>query len=305
MSRHRTDDAPEREERSKRHIEGPLGIIAGRGPLPCLLAEAASARGLPLHIVGIRGEASDDIERFPHTWMKWGELGKLFGALDGNGCRDLVIVGGVNRPDLANVKFDFTAVKYLPFLFSLGKGGDDNILSRVVDFLEQRGYRVHGPEEVLPELLVGAGVLGDKVPSAEDKADIELGFRVVASLGHLDIGQAAVVVKGHVLAVEAAEGTDAMLARCAELRQSGRVSLSGKVGVLVKAPKPGQEARIDLPTIGPETVRRAAEAGLAGIAVAARQVLVAELDRTVDAANRQGLFLVAEPLLQDLKRPEP
>jgi hypothetical protein len=270
-----------------------------------LLAEAASARGLPLHIVGIRGEASDDIERFPHTWMKWGELGKLFGALDGNGCRDLVIVGGVNRPDLANVKFDFTAVKYLPFLFSLGKGGDDNILSRVVDFLEQRGYRVHGPEEVLPELLVGAGVLGDKVPSAEDKADIELGFRVVASLGHLDIGQAAVVVKGHVLAVEAAEGTDAMLARCAELRQSGRVSLSGKVGVLVKAPKPGQEARIDLPTIGPETVRRAAEAGLAGIAVAARQVLVAELDRTVDAANRQGLFLVAEPLLQDLKRPEP
>ncbi len=305
MSQHRTDDASERGERSKRHIEGPLGIIAGRGPLPCLLAEAASARGLPLHIVGIRGEASDDIERFPHTWMKWGELGKLFGALDGNGCRDLVIVGGVNRPDLANVKFDFAAVKYLPFLFSLGKGGDDNILSRVVDFLEQRGYRVHGPEEVLPELLVGAGVLGDKVPSAEDRADIELGFRVVASLGHLDIGQAAVVAKGHVLAVEAAEGTDAMLARCAELRQSGRVSPSGRIGVLVKAPKPGQEARIDLPTIGPETVRRAAEAGLAGIAVAARQVLVAELARTIDAANRQGLFLVGESLLQDLKRPEP
>ncbi len=305
MSQHRTDDASERGERSKRHIEGPLGIIAGRGPLPCLLAEAASARGLPLHIVGIHGEASDDIERFPHTWMKWGELGKLFGALDGNGCRDLVIVGGVNRPDLANVKFDFAAVKYLPFLFSLGKGGDDNILSRVVDFLEQRGYRVHGPEEVLPELLVGAGVLGDKVPSAEDRADIELGFRVVASLGHLDIGQAAVVAKGHVLAVEAAEGTDAMLARCAELRQSGRVSPSGRIGVLVKAPKPGQEARIDLPTIGPETVRRAAEAGLAGIAVAARQVLVAELARTVDAANRQGLFLVGESLLQDLKRPEP
>ncbi|HZP09915.1 LpxI family protein [Methyloceanibacter sp.] len=305
MSRHRTDDVPERGDRSKRHIDGPLGIVAGRGPLPCLLAEAATARGLPVHIVGIRGEASDEIERFSHTWMKWGELGKLFGALDDHGCRDLVIVGGVNRPDLANVKFDFTAVKHLPFLLSLGKGGDDNILSRIVDFFEQKGYRVHGPEEVLPDLLVGVGILGDKAPSGEDRADIELGFRVVASLGHLDIGQAAVIAKGHVLAVEAAEGTDAMLARIVELRQSGRVSLPGRAGVLVKAPKPGQEQRIDLPTIGSETVRRAAAAGLAGIAVAAGQVLVAELARTIDAANRQGLFLVGEPVPQETKSSAP
>ncbi len=259
-----------------------------------MLAEAAVARGLPLHIVGISGEASEDIEHFPHTWMKWGELGKLFGALDDNGCRDLVIVGGVNRPDLANVKFDFTAVKHLPFLLSLGKGGDDNVLSRIVDFFEQRGYRVHGPEDVLPELLVGEGVLGNNVPSAEDRADIELGFRVVNALGQLDIGQATVIANGHVLAIEAAEGTDAMLARCAELRQSGRVSLQGRVGVLVKAPKPGQEERIDLPTIGPETIRQAAAAELAGIAVAARRVLVAELAVTIEAANRQGLFLLAE-----------
>ena len=261
-----------------------------------MLAEAAVARGLPLHIVGIRGEASEDIERFPHTWMKWGEVGKLFGALEGNGCRDLVIVGGVDRPDLANVKFDFAAVKYLPFIFSLGKGGDDNVLSRIVGFLERKGYRVHGPEDVLPELLVGEGILGEKSPSAEDRADIESAFRVVSALGHLDIGQAAVVAKGHVLAVEAAEGTDAMLARCAELRQSGRVRQQGQVGVLVKAPKPGQEERIDLPTIGPETVRRAAAAGLAGIAVAARQVLVAERPATIKAADELGLFLLGKPL---------
>ncbi len=295
MSQHRTDDA-ERIVRSK-EIAGPLGIIAGRGPLPCMLAEAAVARGLPLHIVGIRGEASDAIERFPHTWMKWGEVGKLFDALEGNGCRDLVIVGGVDRPDLANVKFDFAAVKYLPFIFSLGKGGDDNVLSRIVGFLERKGYRVHGPEDVLPELLVGEGILGEKAPSAEDRADIEIAFRVVSALGTLDIGQAAVVANGHVLAVEAAEGTDAMLARCVELRQSGRVRQRGQVGVLVKAPKPGQEERIDLPTIGPETVRRAAAAGLAGIAVAARQVLVAERPATVKAADELGLFLLGKPLV--------
>jgi DUF1009 family protein len=261
-----------------------------------MLAEAAVARGLQLHIVGIRGEASDDIERFPHTWMKWGEVGKLFGALEGNSCRDLVIVGGVDRPDLANVKFDLAAVKYLPFIFSLGKGGDDNVLSRIVRFFERKGYRVHGPEDVLPELLAGEGVLGERAPSAEDKADIDTAFGVVRALGHLDIGQAAVVARGHVLAVEAAEGTDAMLARCAELRQSGRVRQQGQVGVLVKAPKPGQEQRIDLPTVGTETVKRAAAAGLAGIAVAARQVLIADGAATIDAANRHGLFLVGEPL---------
>jgi UDP-2,3-diacylglucosamine hydrolase len=285
--------------RRKEEIRGPLGIIAGKGPLPCVVAEAAEARGLPLHIVGIRGEASEAIERFPHTWIKWGEVNKLFGALESNGCRDLVIIGGVSRPDLANVKFDLGAIKNLPFILSLGKGGDDNVLSRIVGYLERKGYRVHGAEEVAPELLAGEGILGQRTPSAEDRSDIELGFRVVSALGHLDIGQAAVVAKGRVLAVEAAEGTDAMLARCAELRQSGRVIQHGQAGVLVKAPKPGQEERIDLPTIGTETVRRAAAAGLAGIAVAARQVLVADGAATIDAADKLGLFLLGQPLAED------
>lgn len=276
-------------------IEGPLGIIAGRGPLPCVVAESAAARGLPLHIVAIRGEARDEIERFPHTWVKWGEIGKMFGALDKNGCGDLVIIGGVNRPDFSNVRFDLGAVKTLPFILSLGKGGDDHVLSRVVRFLETKGYRVHGAGDVAPELLAGEGVLGDKAPSAEDRADIETAFRVVSALGRLDVGQAAVVVRGHVLAVEAAEGTDAMLARCAELRELGKTR-RGRAGVMVKAPKPGQEERVDLPTIGPETVSKAAAGGLAGIAVAAGQVLMADRAATIEAANRHRLFLVGESL---------
>ena len=276
-------------------IEGPLGIIAGRGPLPCVVAASAAARGLPLHIVAIRGEAREEIERFPHTWVKWGEIGKMFGALDKNGCGDLVIIGGVNRPNFSNVKFDLGAIKTLPFILSLGKGGDDHVLSRVVRFFETKGYRVHGAGDVAPELLAGEGVLGDKAPSAEDKADIETAFRVVSALGRLDVGQAAVVARGHVLAVEAAEGTDAMLARCAELRELGKTRRD-RAGVMVKAPKPGQEERVDLPTIGPETMLKAAAAGLAGVAVAAGRVLMAERAATIEAANQHGLFLVGKTL---------
>jgi hypothetical protein len=272
-------------------IDGPLGIIAGRGPLPCVLAASAAARGLPLHIVAIRGEARDEIERFPHTWIKWGEIGKMFAALDQNGCGDLVIIGGVNRPDLANVRFDLGALKTLPFLLSLGKGGDDHVLSRIVRFFEDKGYRVHGAGDVAPEIMAGVGKLGAKAPSAEDRADIDMALDVVRALGRFDVGQAAVVVKGHVLAVEAAEGTDAMLARCAELREAGRAGRGGRAGVLVKAPKPGQEERVDMPTIGPETVTKAAAAGLSGIAVA-KQVLMAERAATIAAANQHGLFLL-------------
>ncbi len=279
-------------------ITGPLGIIAGRGPLPCVLAESAAARGLPLHIVAIRGEAREEIERFPHTWIKWGEIGKMFAALDKNGCGDLVIIGGVNRPDLANVRFDLGAIRTLPFLLSLGKGGDDHVLSRIVRFFEDKGYRVHGAGDVAPELLAGIGKLGSQAPSAEDRADIDMAFDVVRALGRFDVGQAAVVVKGHVLAVEAAEGTDAMLARCAELREAGRAGRGGRAGVLVKAPKPGQEERVDLPTIGPDTVSKAAAAGLAGIAVAAGQVLMAERAATIEAANQHGLFLLGVTLAE-------
>jgi len=273
-------------------INGPLGIIAGRGPLPCVLAEAAEALQIPVHIVAIRGEAHEEIERYPHTWIKWGEIGKLFAALEKSGCTDLVIIGGVNRPDFDNVRVDFGAIKTLPFLLSLAKGGDDHVLSRVVGFFEEKGYRVHGAGVVAPELIAGEGKLSTRAPSAGDMTDIAIGLKVVRALGRLDVGQAAVVAGGHVLAVEAAEGTDAMLLRCAELRKAGRAR--GRRGILVKAPKPGQEERIDMPTIGPDTMRHAAAAGLDGVAIAAGRVLMAERAATIAAANANKLFLIGE-----------
>jgi hypothetical protein len=290
MSQRQPADTGVRKRREPVIIEGPLGIIAGGGQIPCIVADSVTARGLAVHVFGIRGEASEAIERFPHTWVKWGELGKLFATCDKEGCRDLVIVGGVSRPDFANVKFDFGAIKNLPFIVSLGIGGDDHVLSNIVRFFESKGYCMHGASDIAPELLAAEGSLGKRAPTADDLADIEIAYNVVRELGRLDVGQAAVVAKGYVLAVEAAEGTDAMLDRCAELRRSGRAR--GRAGVLVKAPKPGQEERIDMPTIGPATVWRAAEAGLAGIAVAAGRVLMAERNATIDAANQNGLFLL-------------
>lgn len=279
--------------------EGPLAIIAGGGTLPCALADAAMANGRTVHILGIRGEADEKITRYPHTWLKWGEVGKLFSTLEDQGCRDLVIIGAVARPDLANVRFDFGTIRNLPFLLSLGVGGDDHVLSSVVRFLEAKGYRVHGAGDVAPKLLAAEGPLGAKTPTQNDRDDIEMGFRVVSALGRLDVGQAVVVVKGHVLAVEAAEGTDAMLARCAELRKERGGRRRGPAGVLVKAPKPGQEERVDLPTIGPETVERAARAGLAGIAVSAGRVLIADRAAVLGAANKHGLFLFGQMLPHD------
>jgi UDP-2,3-diacylglucosamine hydrolase len=279
---------------------GPLAIIAGGGPLPCTLAASAAAKGRPVHIIGLSGEADAAIARFPHSWMKWGEIGKLFAILQRESCRDLVIIGSVTRPDVKNLKVDFGALKSLPFLLSLGSGGDDRILSSIVRFFEARGHRVLGAGAVAPELLAPQGLLGRKAPSPDDEADIAVGFRVVQALGRLDIGQAAVIVDGHVLAVEAAEGTDAMLTRASALRQNRYRFRRRRLGVLVKAPKPGQELRIDLPTIGPRTVEKAAEAGLSGIAFAAGRVLIAERAQTVAAANRLRLFLLGRALDEGL-----
>jgi len=225
-----------------------------------------------------------------YAWVPWPAIAPAM---------KLAVVAAEDQRFPTHYGFDLGAIRNLPFLVSLGIGGDDHVLSRVVRFFESKGYRVHGAGDVAPELLAGEGKLGDKAPSAEDRADISTGFRVVSALGRLDVGQAAVVAKSYVLAVEAAEGTDAMLARCAGLREIGRIKQRARSGVLVKAPKPGQEERVDLPTIGPETVRNAATAGLAGIAVAAGRVLMAEHAATIAAANQHGLFLVGERLTDE------
>jgi DUF1009 family protein len=173
----------------------------------------------------------------------------------------------------------------------LAGGGDDSLLRRLIGFVESNGYEVIGVHQVAPELVIGAGLLGAARPTDRNQADGRMGLGLLAAMSPFDCGQATVVIDSRPVAVEGIEGTDAMLARVAELRKSGRLRVKGRRGVLVKAPKRGQDMRVDMPVIGPETLRRAAEAGLAGVMVEAGAVLVAGLAETRVAADREGLFV--------------
>jgi len=268
---------------------GPLGIFAGNGQLPLEVADAVHAAGRPVYLVGIAGEAEPAIARYPHTWVGLGQIGAMLRAFRTAGCRDLVILGGVRRPDLRALWPDAGFFLNLPLIVSLMAGGDDSVLRRIVAFFQRHGFRVVGAHEVAPSLLAGEGGLGGGEPGPSLRHDIAMGFALIEALGPADVGQAVVIADGCPVAIEAAEGTDMMLDRLARLRKQG---LCGSGGVLVKSPKPGQEIRIDLPAIGPRTVEGAAAAGLAGIGVAAGQVLVAERDAVRSLLTQTGRFLV-------------
>lgn len=264
---------------------GVLGILAGGGALPVVVAKAAARAGRPVHIVAIDGFAGAEIEPFPHTRISLGQLDRLVGALRGAGARDLVIVGTLARPDLTKLRFDLGILRYAATARSLMRGGDDALLRRVVRFFESLGFTVRGVSEIAPELAAAAGPLGALRPDAAQQNALERGRALIAALAPFDVAQATVCDGDRALAVEGADGTDAMLARVA-----GGMKRPG--AVLVKLPKPGQELRVDMPVIGLETVRRAAAAGLAGIAVAAGRTLVMDMAETIALADREGLFLV-------------
>jgi DUF1009 family protein len=215
-------------------------------------------------------------------------VGFTLRTLRAEGCQRIVLVGSLRRPNLFRLKLDTGFFRHLPQLLRLFKGGDDAVLRRVARFFEGQGFDVAGVHEVAPRLLAPPGAFSAASPDATAMEDIRLGFRVARALGSLDIGQGAVVARQYVLAVEAAEGTDAMLRRCRDLNNWG---FKSRKGVLVKAPKPGQDLRLDMPVIGPRTLELAAEAGLAGIAVAAGAVLLADQQELVEKAERFGLFL--------------
>jgi len=273
-----------------------LGIIAGGGGLPRDVAQAALDGGREVHLIGIEGEADESITAFSHDFIKWGEVGKLFAILKRENCADVVIIGHVSRPDLGKVRMDLGALKLLPFIMKLKVGGDDALLSKIAQLFEDKGHRVCSVLDVVPALSASTGVLGKAAPNDKDQSDIEKGVELIKAVGRFDVGQAVVVVHGHVIAVEGAEGTDQMLERCRHLKQWGRKS---SCGVLIKTPKPNQDRRIDLPTIGPRTIELAKKAKLAGIAVAAGQTLIADRRRTLEQADADGLFLVGVDLATD------
>ena len=211
------------------------------------------------------------------------------------GCRDVVFIGSVVRPSPWQTRPDLKGLMMLPRALKAFRGGDNHLISGMGKLLEQDGFQLFGAHDVAPEILVPVGVLGGVQPSDRDRADMALGLEYLRAAGPFDIGQAVVVAGRHVLAVEAVEGTDRMLARVAELRANGRISAAAGSGVLVKAPKPDQDRRFDLPSIGPQTVELAARAGLAGVAVVGGATIMADPEWLVQTADRAKLFVVGLP----------
>jgi DUF1009 family protein len=220
-----------------------------------------------------------------------GETGKTLKLLHDNDCSDVLLAGRVARPRFSDIKPDARSLVLLPRIIAAARKGDDALLRAVVDIFESEGFRAIGIEAAAPGLLAAAGTLGRIAPSPEDEGDIVVGVKVVRQLGALDIGQAAVICAGLTLAVEAAEGTDAMIARVAGLPDAIRGVPGRPKGVLVKALKPGQDRKTDLPVIGIQTVKNAAQACLAGIAVEAGRCLIVDRHRVIEEADRAGLFI--------------
>lgn len=273
--------------------DGPLALICGAGTLPLAVADIVSARGRKVLLFPLQGIAKpEDYAKRPHTWVRIAKFGAFARAARAAGCNELVLIGSLVRPAFWQIRFDLTTLMMLPGIAAAFKGGDDFLLSGVARLIEEQGFRVRGAHEVAPEILVPEGALGRMQPTDRDNADIALGFEYLHATGNFDVGQAVVVAGNHVLAVEAAEGTDQMLARVTELRANGRIRASAGSGVLVKAPKRRQDRRFDLPSIGPQTVDGVVRAGLAGIAVAAGGAIVAESTRLLQAADRAKIFVV-------------
>jgi hypothetical protein len=273
--------------------DDPLAIICGGGSFPAAVADAVARRGRRPVMFGIRGWADAAvIERYAHHWIAIGQAGRFFRLARAESCREVLFIGTVLRPPITRLRLDWQTIKLMPHMVRSYRGGDDKLLSGVARVAESGGLRVVGVKEVAPEVFVPEGVLGRHAPSERDKADIARALTVIGALGPFDVGQATVVANNNVLAVEAAEGTDNMLLRIAELRKLGRVTSPPGVGVLVKAPKPGQDRRFDLPSIGPRTIENIARAGLAGLAVTAGSTMIAEADQAIAAADRAGIFMV-------------
>lgn len=273
-------------------MSAPLGLIAGLGELPVAIAENAVSTGQGVYVLRLKGFEEPRLAQYPGSIVGLGEIGAVMDRLKAAGCQDVVFAGNVSRPDFKNLKLDFKGVTLLPKVIAEARRGDDALLRVLVTEFERNGFRVIGSDAAHASLLAPEGHIAGPPPNARDLLDVEVAARVAAAAGALDIGQGCVVCDGLVLAVEAQEGTDEMLRRCASLPAAIRGTVQDRRGVLVKRPKPEQERRIDLPATGVSTIELAAAAGLSGVAVEAGGALMLNRALMVQRADELGVFIL-------------
>lgn len=272
-----------------------VALIAGRGDLPHAVIEGARTSGHDIFVAALQGFSVP--EDFPVEARAFGlaEFGKMTKAFKKLGCEHICFAGNVDRPDFKTLKPDFKGWQRLPGAMKAARSGDDSLLRYVLETFEKEGFKIVSPQELCQSLLLPSGNLGEVHLTQAHRADAEKACKIAAEIGRLDIGQGAVVCRGLVLAVEAQEGTDAMLERVATLPARLRGTAGAREGVLAKMVKPGQEDRVDLPTIGPKTIELAAKAGLAGIVAEGHQAFVMNRDEVIRMAEAEGLFVAGLP----------
>ncbi|GAA0869984.1 LpxI family protein [Brevundimonas basaltis] len=271
-----------------------LGLIAGGGALPVSVAGRCEAEGRPVFVIRLAGFADPHLARYPGVDAGMAEIGRVLSALKKAGCDAVCFAGTVNRPDFKSLKPDFKGMTLLPGIIAEAAKGDDALLRKILSVFEAEGYVIEGADDILGGETLPAGALGAFSPTPAQIADLKKALHVAEKAGELDIGQGAVVCDGLVLAVEAQEGTDAMLARVAGLPADLRGSAADRKGALGKAPKPIQDLRVDMPVMGARTIELAAAAGLAGVGGVAGKLILIDHPAIVEAADRLGLFVWGE-----------
>ncbi len=264
-----------------------IGIIAGGGSLPHILIENLIQKQIPFDVLAIVSNAEKKYfdNSFKHKWIRIGQAGTGFEYFKKSGVKDVVMIGTIHRPSLADLVPDLKTAAFFAKI-GLKSLGDDGILRALISELEKEGFKVVGIHEILPDILLSQGVLTKTKPDKQALSDIKRGVEVALKLGDLDVGQAVVVQQGLVLGLEGIEGTDALITRC------GTYKRKGNGPVLVKLRKQRQDMRVDLPTIGVQTIENAHKAGFKGVAAHAGNALIVDQKEVVSCANRYKMFLI-------------
>ena len=264
-----------------------VGLIAGDGSFPLEVAKSISQKNKEIFIIAIKGSASKDIERYPHLWIRIGQIGKAIRALKENNCKELILIGGVKKPNVWLLRPDFGALKLFFKLIILPIKGDASILKALLNFLEKdNNFKVVGAEKYISYLLMSKGLIAGEKINEQANIDIDIAVENCKNIGSKDIGQACVVVNGQIIASEDSSGTDKML--------RGIISKEIRFhneGVLVKLAKPIQDRRVDLPAIGMQTIKLAKEIGLCGIAIEEKSSFISNKERVIKFANKNNIFI--------------
>lgn len=268
-----------------------LALISGGGALPVEVATCLARTGRPYIVIRIDGLSDPALDKHPGYSLGLGDFARLFGILSEDQVKAVCMCGYVKRPDFDTLRRDEGGATLLPGIQSAGRGGDDSLLRQVAKVIAAQGYAIEGAHEANPELLIGSGLQAGPDLSPDAMEDALEALRIAAAIGALDIGQAVVVAGRITLAVEAQEGTQAMLQRIASLSQALRGSISNRKGILAKLAKPIQDVRLDMPAIGISTVEDAHAAGLSGIVARAHHLLIIDKTATLARADALGVSI--------------